>query len=77
MGINKYDIAGKVGETPKATKEQVAQALGEDVSSKGFERAFDNAASHGLIATQASDTADAAAEWTQTDKGREKVADNA
>lgn len=73
MGINKYDVAEKVGEG--STKAQAAEALGEDATSKGFAKAFDNAASHGLIATESNET-DSAALWTQTDKGKEKVADN-
>ena len=74
MGINKYDIAEKVGEG--STKERVAAVFGVDANSQGFAKAFDNAASHGLIATESTDEADSAALWTQTDKGKEKVAGN-
>jgi hypothetical protein len=77
MGINKYDISAKVAELSSATKEKVAMELGEEADSKNFAKAFENAASHGLIATQAADKDDAAAEWTQTGKGKQKVAENA
>jgi hypothetical protein len=74
MGINKFDIAEKVGEG--LTKEQAAKALDVDATSKEFAKAFDNAASHGLIATESTDKTDSAAVWTQTRKGKQKVASN-
>ncbi|MEA2349049.1 MAG: hypothetical protein QOG62_2836 [Thermoleophilaceae bacterium] len=74
MSLNKYAIAEKVGERA-GTREEVAKALGEDASSKDFAKAFDNAATHGLIGTDG-DKNDAAAQWTQTQKGKQKVADN-
>jgi hypothetical protein len=74
MGINKYDIAEKVG-PEGSTKDRLAAVFGVDATSKGFVKAFDNAAGHGLIATE-SDETDSDALWTQTDKGKEKVAGN-
>lgn len=72
MGINKYKIASQAGEEA-ATREQLAKALGAEAGSSEFAKAFNNAAGHGLIATEAADKADQAAEWTQTDKGKQKV----
>ncbi|MBA2764478.1 MAG: hypothetical protein H0U42_07300 [Thermoleophilaceae bacterium] len=75
MGFNKYDIAEKAGEG--STKEQLAKALGAETGSKEFAKAFENAASHDLISTQASDKSDPEATWSQTAKGKQKAADNA
>jgi hypothetical protein len=45
----RLDVARAVGEQSPATKEDVAEALGVEVGSQQFEKAFGNASEAGLV----------------------------
>jgi hypothetical protein len=71
---NRLDIARTTGELAPATKESVAGALGVDVGSAQFEKAFGNAADRGLVEPQPRRAAEDTERWTLSEKGRSKLA---
>ncbi len=63
----RLDVARAVEKSP-APKDDVAEALGVEVGSKQFEKAFGNAAENGLVEQQGN-----SGNWTVTKKGKRRL----
>ncbi len=71
---NRLDIARTTGELSLPTKEGVAEALGVDVGSAQFEKAFEKAADRGLVEPAEARAVDGTDRWALSEKGRSKLA---
>lgn len=63
------DVARAVGERSPATKEDVADALGAELGSEQFEKAFGNATDRGLVDPQGG----GGDRWTLSKKGERRL----
>ncbi len=70
---NRLDVARKTKELSPATKEGVAKALGVEVGTTQFEKAFGNAAEKGLVEEQGAGPG-GTTRWTVSKKGKRRLA---